>query len=206
MFGESLQTRNRRPWTVRLLGATAVVLVASLGACSSVPDAMNPVEWYKDTVDFFSGDDEEDTAQAAEAGSETAAKDPPGADQPYPSLGEVPARETARTKDVAEGLVADTQRRRYSDEVVARQGEAVNPLDKPSPLVAAAPSQAKAPDAVPKQGVSAAPMTAPRTAQPKAAAAAAAPPKTARAIVSRTPPATAQPTPAPRASGQAPST
>ncbi|HBC09562.1 MAG TPA: hypothetical protein DC046_18565, partial [Rhodospirillaceae bacterium] len=34
----------------------AAVLAVLLTGCSSVPDAVNPAEWYKSTVDLFSGD------------------------------------------------------------------------------------------------------------------------------------------------------
>ena len=37
---------------------SAAVLLAAVGGCSRVPDAINPVEWYKNTVDFFAGEDD----------------------------------------------------------------------------------------------------------------------------------------------------
>ena len=37
----------------RATGAVAATVI--LGACSQVPDAVNPVEWYNSTVEFFSG-------------------------------------------------------------------------------------------------------------------------------------------------------
>ena len=37
---------------------TAVTFVASLlGSCSQLPDAINPVEWYNKSVDFFVGNE-----------------------------------------------------------------------------------------------------------------------------------------------------
>jgi len=37
---------------------TAVTFAASLlGSCSQLPGAINPVEWYNKSVDFFIGDE-----------------------------------------------------------------------------------------------------------------------------------------------------
>ena len=37
---------------------TAVTFAASLlGSCSQLPDAINPVEWYNNSVDFFVGNE-----------------------------------------------------------------------------------------------------------------------------------------------------
>ncbi|MCP5372828.1 MAG: OmpA family protein [Hyphomicrobiales bacterium] len=186
-------------------------MVASLGACSSVPDALNPVEWYKDTVDFFSGDD--DGTESAKADDKPQAEQaPPGADKPYPSLNDVPPREAAPTKEVPQGLMADTRNRRYTDETIARQGDPTNPLDRRETLTAVAQaqpaSQAPSPGAMPARAVSAAPMTAAAT-RPAAAPMGApkaepmAPPSTPRAIMSRTPPAAA---PAPQMAAVTPPT
>ena len=44
----------RRENSFRITLLTGVFLATSvLGACSSVPDAINPVEWYKGTVDLL---------------------------------------------------------------------------------------------------------------------------------------------------------
>ena len=37
---------------------TAVTFAASLlGSCSQLPDAINPVEWYNSSIDFFVGNE-----------------------------------------------------------------------------------------------------------------------------------------------------
>ena len=37
---------------------TAVTFAASiLGSCAQLPDAINPVEWYNNSVDFFVGNE-----------------------------------------------------------------------------------------------------------------------------------------------------
>ena len=50
-------TRFRCLRTPVRVGAAVVVLLAAVQACSSIPDAANPVEWYKGTRDWVTGDD-----------------------------------------------------------------------------------------------------------------------------------------------------
>ena len=88
-----------------------------LAGCSSVPDAVNPVEWYKGTVDFFSGEDD----QAAEEGQAAAV---PGADEQFPNLSAVPDR-----PPVAEGLAGDTPSQ-YAGGGIQRQGMPTNVLQR----------------------------------------------------------------------------
>ncbi len=57
---------------------SALAVVLALGACSSVPDAVNPVEWGKSVGDMFDGDDEEAAVKSDEA--------IPGEDGEYPAL------------------------------------------------------------------------------------------------------------------------
>lgn len=92
-------------------GGAAVLLALSLGACSSVPDWANPVEWYKGTADWVSGEDDDVVAARKEAGKQENA--PPNADQPYPKLASVPERPAGsadrakRRKKVENALIAD---------------------------------------------------------------------------------------------------
>ena len=60
--------------------AAVVVFSLALGACSSVPDWANPVEWYKGTAEWIGGDDEQTVAARRAARAPEGA--PPGADQP----------------------------------------------------------------------------------------------------------------------------
>ncbi|MGB0670125.1 MAG: OmpA family protein [Rhodospirillales bacterium] len=149
--------------TCRLLPAVAVV--AFLGACSSVPDAVNPVEWGKSVGDLLSGEDEQ-TADSADGTTAEQAKadvraqsgeDAPGGDQAFPNLAGVPTQKPQTTSEaerqaIQDGLVADRNGRRYSDQVIERQGEASNPLrtassdaPPPPPEVGEAPAPAPAP-------------------------------------------------------------
>ena len=110
-------------WRAILIGAGAL----ALAGCTSVPDYANPVEWYHGVVDTF--DDE--------AATDVAAPQPvPGADEPYPNLSEVPVappREmsVAEMDTVAEGLIADRENARYTDEEIRRQGDETTTLAAP---------------------------------------------------------------------------
>ena len=69
-------------------GVTGLVLMGAIFAtagCSYVPDALNPVEWYKDVASLF---EDEETMEAREV----AGTPVPGASQRYPSLATVPPR------------------------------------------------------------------------------------------------------------------
>ncbi len=129
-------------------GLVAAGLV--LTACSQVPDAVNPVEWYNNTVEFFSGDEQAEQGKAgskeqtAEAKPRTLPSDKAqAADQgkAFPKLTTVNRQaeyEAARRKG---GLVADVEGRKYAP-AIARQGE-------PSTRLAAAPPEPPKPDATP---------------------------------------------------------
>lgn len=119
----------------RALGAIATLLALSavIGSCTWMPDAVNPVEWYKGAKGLF-GDDK----QAPPA--ESAAQPMPGADKPFPRLSTVPERptdeqrqrEAAERNRVASTLAADRSDARYTDDVIRRQGETAPPLAAPS--------------------------------------------------------------------------
>ncbi|OHC73854.1 MAG: hypothetical protein A3G18_04470 [Rhodospirillales bacterium RIFCSPLOWO2_12_FULL_58_28] len=93
-----------------------LAFVVVLNGCSDVPDAANPAEWYKSTVDLFSGDKQPtQKAEAADADQGKLAADrdkpAPGAEKPFPNLSSVP-----------QGLGGDRQKRKYSSEALPRQG------------------------------------------------------------------------------------
>jgi outer membrane protein OmpA-like peptidoglycan-associated protein len=144
----------------RGLAIAVLALMTAIGGCSQVPDAVNPVEWYKSTIDFFGGGD--DTKSAADAGDKPDQKSrpvtergqqAPGTDKPFPSLATVPDRPPAPSaserRQVVEGLVADRSRARYSSEVIRRQGEAAETLRSGATAVAGAPPPPPPPAAVP---------------------------------------------------------
>lgn len=123
----------------RGLAAAVLATTVVIGGCAQVPDSLNPAEWYKSTIDFFSGgDDAETAADAADKPREQSrpvterGQAAPGADKPFPTLATVPDRPPAPSaserQQVVEGLVADRTRARYSSEVIRRQGEPAETL------------------------------------------------------------------------------
>lgn len=101
---------------------TASLLASALAACSSVPDAANPVEWYKGTRDFVLGGDEEKNADKEAPAAKTAAREEAVGD--FPSLSSVPERPAVTPENqralAAKGLAADTERSKYTDEEIRR--------------------------------------------------------------------------------------
>ncbi len=194
--------------TRRMCWAGSVILGLLLSGCSRVPDAVNPVEWYKGTVRFFAGEDKPD-APVAKNGTVTAERGqlPPGADRPFPNLSEVPERPrtsgAAERQQVVEGLVADRDAARYSSEVVRRQSEVVNALPPPGSAVAArapVPRNASAPVAVPPPPPPpqvAAALPAPPVPEPSMASPPPPPPTIASQPVPRTTAALPAPAPTP---------
>ena len=117
-----------------------VALTALLAGCSSVPDALNPVEWYKGARDAIVGDDEKKTPGKKSA-NETAV---PGQNDDFPKLSTVPDKPKTTVeqerKRIADGLVADREEsRKYSSEVIRRQGDPKTSLPAPAPITKSAP-------------------------------------------------------------------
>lgn len=90
----------------------ATALSLTLAGCSSVPDALNPVEWYNTSSDAVGGwfDDSEDD-QAGDTGA-------------YPNVSSVPEKPAPRTSaveraDIKEELVADRAHAQYDDKAPA---------------------------------------------------------------------------------------
>ena len=133
----------------RGLVVTVLALTTVAGGCSQVPDALNPAEWYKNTLDFFGGPDDTETADADKPKEQSGpvaerGQPAPGGDKPFPSLATVPDRPPAPSaserQQVVEGLVADRTRARYSSEVIRRQGEPAATLRSGATAAAGAPA------------------------------------------------------------------
>ena len=112
---------ERHPAWLRLMALSAAALL--LGGCSWLPNALNPIEWYRDVTGASSHDatGSERNAQNLEAGGK----------QPYPNLGSVPkppdtALSAAEREKLQKGLVSDRANARYSDEEL-RHGRTVPP-------------------------------------------------------------------------------
>jgi outer membrane protein OmpA-like peptidoglycan-associated protein len=164
----------------RRISASPVITLAAalaLAGCSSVPDALNPVEWYEGTTDTVGGWFSDDEPQAAG----TQANAPTGSDdsnQPFPNLASVPERPTPSTTEeeraaIQQGLVADRDSARYTDS-----------------------TDASAPAAPPRPRASA-PQSAALPASPPPRASVAPPSDTAAVTRSTPPPTVSTPAPAP---------
>ena len=131
----------------------------TLTACSSVPDAVNPVEWYKGTTEFFSGDEETKTAEDEKPAL-------PGEDGEYPNLASVPDKPSVSSeeqrKKLSQGLVADNENARYTENPAASRDaprRALNPTP-PKPVAAAEPTAPAPPAAIPAPPAPSAPPAA----------------------------------------------
>ncbi len=150
----------------RLVLALSLPLVVA--GCSSVPDALNPAEWYRSTVDAISSDDEEAEAADGQATQAQAAEGAEG-DGKYPPLpgdAERAQAEQAQEAQVSEGFVADTQQGQYSSESIARQGEAVSPLQPEKAVAEQAPQESAPAAAMPNVQQPMQQAAAPMQAQP----------------------------------------
>lgn len=128
---------------IRLAGAVA--LLSLLGACSSVPDTLDPTTWY--------GPSKQEAAKAGEEGKPKndlqaqRGEEPPGSDQSYPKLSRVDQQAAARD-NMQGGLVADSQAPQYAD-AVPRQGESSPPKEPPTPEPQSSAAPQPAPPAQP---------------------------------------------------------
>lgn len=114
--------KRRRLWNAPMTSVAALLLLAG---CSSVPDALNPVEWYEGTTDTVGGWFSDDEPPAtADTGSTQGDKD-------FPNLASVPERPTPSTtaeerEQIQQGLIADRNNARYTD-----SADASAPADPP---------------------------------------------------------------------------
>lgn len=140
--------------------ACAAVLSVTLGGCSSVPDAVNPVKWYEKTTDFFAGDSQAAGPQTTADGTNQGLAADPDAPAPAPA----PAQDVAQASG---GLSGDQVASNYASPPIARQSaprevyqpveQASVPLAQPTVPVSQAPVAPMAPVT---------PMAAPQSAPP----------------------------------------
>jgi outer membrane protein OmpA-like peptidoglycan-associated protein len=110
--------------------AFAFALCLLAGGCSSVPNAVNPVAWYRD----ISGASKDDSLDKDQSNAQNLAA---GGKEPYPNLASVPnAPENATgaidRQKLEQSLVADRANAHYTDEEL-RAGAAVPGLIAPPP-------------------------------------------------------------------------
>jgi outer membrane protein OmpA-like peptidoglycan-associated protein len=161
----------------------AATLFAGLAGCSSVPNAVNPVSWFRDLTGASKNDDlgkGDNDQNLQEGGSE-----------PYPNLASVPpapdtALSTVDRDKLVNSLVADRNHAQYSDEDL-QPGRTAGTTPPPPP---------------PPTGATASASPA-ATSGPSAASVSSTPPSSA--LVPAAPPtAAAQPAPAPQPAQQVP--
>ncbi|MBL4888393.1 MAG: OmpA family protein [Candidatus Lindowbacteria bacterium] len=114
-----VKTSKSIVYKVGRVAVSAAVLSVMLSGCSSVPDAINPVKWYEQTTDFFSGDRQASGVQAEPAqGQGVATNSGLAADPNAPA----PARQ--QVSQVTGGLGSDATSSNYASAPIARQGTA----------------------------------------------------------------------------------
>lgn len=132
--------------------------LGGLAACSAVPDAVNPVEWYQGVSGWFESDEQQQ--ERATEKTARAATPLPGTNQPYPNLATVPNRPIitppAERGKVVQGLAADRENARYAESEPARS-------DSPAAAASAPPVS---PLPVPPAPAAEALVAAPRVSQP----------------------------------------
>jgi outer membrane protein OmpA-like peptidoglycan-associated protein len=129
-------------------GALAVLAAGWLGACSSLPDELNPVEWVSSVDRYLSGEDEDVDPELAARIEAERAQPVPGAEADFPSLATVPGEAPRVTtyderEEIVEGLIADRAVARYTENPAAEAigqeglpwtaGEAAAPAAVPVP-------------------------------------------------------------------------
>ena len=137
------QGRNRRV-SRPFASAVAVSGLILLTGCSSLPDALNPVEWYEGATDTVGGWFSDDEASAE------APRTPAEGD--FPNLASVPERPVPSTTEqeregLTRGLIADRDNARYTD-----SASATAPASAPSTATATAIAQSTAPSSVAATG------------------------------------------------------
>lgn len=134
--------------TTRLRAKPSSLLVAFgviVGGCSYVPEWANPVEWY----DGLFG-----RSPSAVASARTADRSVPGQDKPYPKLSSVPSQPPATSsaserRAIAQGLVADREHARYTEQEVREETTAVSPSRPAGRQVTALSAAPKSPASAP---------------------------------------------------------
>lgn len=137
----SRSNARRRTARQAVLSAGLLLITSgALGGCSSVPDAVNPVSWYRDVADLMSGTPESEAAAAAEQREVSGG---------FPNVNDVPTRpkilSPAERKNIADGLIADRANAKYTQESISREGTPTRPMAprsaEPSAAGLAAPVQ-----------------------------------------------------------------
>lgn len=104
-----------------LVRGVSIVALLALAGCSSVPDYLNPVEWYEDAEEAVTDWWDEDDEKAVAAPPSAPASTQGSSDETYPKLSSVPDKPTGTAtqkelEEVKKGLMADKANAKYTDE------------------------------------------------------------------------------------------
>jgi len=124
-----------------LAAGSLVAAGVLLGACSDVPDAVNPVSWYHGVEGWFSDEDEAPPSVKNGSAAKTTQASPPaqtaqnqpsgGSGEAYPTVQEVPDKPITSTveqrRQMMQGLSADRENAHYADESARAADQAANP-------------------------------------------------------------------------------
>lgn len=191
----------RNKFGLVILGVTLV----GVSGCSRVPNAINPISWYRDATglskndELGKGENEENLAA--------------GGNQPYPNLASVPSPPDTQLSGIdrerlQKSLVADRSNAQYSADNL-RAGDIVSTVPPPAPPAPKPPAASNAPTSSATVSPSAPASTSPSAAPSTPVTASALPPATSPApppptVTASAPPPPATPSaltpPAPRAS------
>jgi len=116
------------------------ILAGVVAGCSSIPDAINPVEWFDNSLALFSSADPQVPQKTVEGTNQKQAATVSDTLGTFPKLSNVDQQQI-NAAIRGKGLVADVKGRKYAP-TIARQGEATNVLSvapsRPSVITAAA--------------------------------------------------------------------
>jgi outer membrane protein OmpA-like peptidoglycan-associated protein len=165
------------------------VMLVGVSGCSSVPNAVNPISWYRDVTglskndDLGKGQNEQNLAE--------------GSDEPYPNLGNVPSAPDNQLSGVdrdklVKSLVADRNNAQYSADNL-RAGDVASTVPPPAPP---APKPDTSSATISSATISSAPESPPPEIPPPPPTAPA-PAESSNAAPPPPPPAASPPAPAP---------
>jgi flagellar motor protein MotB len=125
MARQIMKITNQNMRRLRMPGAI-FILAGIVAGCSSVPDALNPLEWFDTSLDFFSDEDTKTSQKATDAKTQNNVSTVSDRLTTFPKLVNVDQQQEKAFLR-GKGLVADVEGRKYAP-AIARQGETPNVL------------------------------------------------------------------------------
>jgi flagellar motor protein MotB len=109
----------------------AFILAGFVAGCSSIPDAINPVEWFESSLALFSNVNPKGSQKKEDGTSQKQDVSVSDTSATFPKLSNI-SQQQIDTAIRGKGLVADVEGRKYAP-AIARQGEATNVLSVAPP-------------------------------------------------------------------------